>query len=158
MSKEKGKRKKKNENYSLLRGSSRVMQTALKHPVSAIHTLTEFLPSLRSHSENMPRAGPATRTRQGQAVLTQVCGQSLDSEQRRQAWDQASRKFCGTRQQKRLWAARLKPPRRTVRAAQPPGAGVGEGHGANSKSLCLSEFQLFNVSDESCTRQHFFYQ
>ena len=77
MSKEKGKRKKKkNENYSLLRGSSRVMQTALRHPVSAIHTLTEFLPSLRSHSENMPRAGPATRTRQGQAVLTQVCGQT----------------------------------------------------------------------------------
>ena len=84
MSKENGKRK-KNENYSLLRGSSQVKPTALKHPVSTIHTLIEFLPSLRSHSENVPRAGPATRTRQGQAVLTQVCGQSLDSDQRQQA-------------------------------------------------------------------------
>lgn len=48
MSKEKGKRKKKKENYCLLRGPSQRKQTALKHPVSTTHTLTEFLPSLPS--------------------------------------------------------------------------------------------------------------
>lgn len=67
-----------------------------------------------------------------------------------------NRSTCELLDSSRLWEGRhyrlccfLEPVKSRVQ-------GVREGHGANSKSLCLSEFQLFNVSNESCTREHFF--